>query len=79
MSALVEDGTLQSCKDLVEIKDVNGAVLRAKRYRGKYFTPCVVGNVKDYVEQVAKMQVRPDDVFITSFPKSGMHSIQQFY
>ena len=71
MGDLLEDGAVQCSKDLVEVVDSNGAVLRVKRYRGKNFTPCVVGNVKDHLEQVANMEVRPDDVFITTFPKSG--------
>ena len=71
MGDLLEEGTVQSCKDLVEVIDSNGAILRVKRYRGKNFTPCVVGNVQDHIDQVEKMEVRPDDVFITTFPKSG--------
>jgi len=79
MSALLEEGTVTSCKDLVEVKDINGAILRVKRYRGKNVFPCIVGNVKHYMEQVAKMEVRPDDVFITTFPKSGKSGICQLH
>jgi len=77
MSALLEEGTVTSCKDLVEVKGINGAILRVKRYRGKYLSSDVVENVKDQMEQVAKMEVRPDDVFITTFPKSGKSGICQ--
>ncbi|XP_069136398.1 amine sulfotransferase-like isoform X2 [Argopecten irradians] len=57
----------------IEETDSDGNCLKTKKYNGKYFASIVPGNIKDHLERLDKMEVRDDDTFVLSYPKSGTH------
>ncbi|OWF41437.1 amine sulfotransferase-like [Mizuhopecten yessoensis] len=57
----------------VEEKDSDGNCLKTKKYKGKYYASIIPGNVKDQLERLENMEVRDDDTFVLSYPKSGTH------
>ncbi|XP_069135436.1 amine sulfotransferase-like [Argopecten irradians] len=57
----------------VEETDPDGTHLKTKKYEGKLYVSLIPGNIKDHLEKVEAMEVRDDDTFIMSYPKSGTH------
>ncbi|XP_069135435.1 amine sulfotransferase-like isoform X2 [Argopecten irradians] len=57
----------------VEESDPDGSTLKTKKYDGKLYTSIIPGNIKDHLERLDTMDVRDDDIFIMSYPKSGTH------
>ncbi|XP_033748486.1 amine sulfotransferase-like [Pecten maximus] len=57
----------------VEESDSEGNILKTKKYEGKLYTSIIPGNVKDHLERLENMEVRDDDTFVMSYPKSGTH------
>ncbi|XP_060069970.1 sulfotransferase 2A1-like [Ylistrum balloti] len=57
----------------VEESDSDGNCLKTKKYNGKYYASIVPGNVSDHLERLQTMEVRDDDTFVLSYPKSGTH------
>ncbi|OWF36467.1 Amine sulfotransferase [Mizuhopecten yessoensis] len=59
--------------ELVDIRDDEGNFAKYKKYDGRYYVKHFVGNVKDHLTAIDSMDVRDDDTFILSYPKSGTH------
>ncbi|XP_060075896.1 amine sulfotransferase-like [Ylistrum balloti] len=59
--------------EFVEEFDEEGTSLKTKKYEGKLYTTIIPGNVKDHLERIEQMEVRDDDTFVLSYPKSGTH------
>ncbi|XP_060069966.1 sulfotransferase 1C2-like [Ylistrum balloti] len=57
----------------VEESDSEGNTLKTKKYEGKLYVSIIPGNIKDHFESLQQMEVRKDDTFILSYPKSGTH------
>ncbi|XP_069134273.1 amine sulfotransferase-like [Argopecten irradians] len=57
----------------VEETDSEGNALKTKKYEGKYYVSLFPGNIKDHFEKLEEFEVRDDDTFILSYPKSGTH------
>ncbi|XP_033728130.1 sulfotransferase 1A2-like [Pecten maximus] len=58
---------------LVEVRNDDGSFLKLKKYDDRYYIHRFVGNVKDHLAAIDVMNVREDDTFILSYPKSGTH------
>ncbi|XP_060070461.1 sulfotransferase 4A1-like [Ylistrum balloti] len=59
--------------ELVSIVDEQNNKYRFKRYKGYPFNVEAIGNVRDQLEKIAHFDVKPDDVIVSVFPKSGTH------
>ncbi|XP_069104802.1 amine sulfotransferase-like [Argopecten irradians] len=59
--------------EMVEERDEAGNMLQTKKYNGEYFVSHFIGNVKDHLAAIEEMEVRDDDTFVMSYPKSGTH------
>ncbi|XP_060070410.1 sulfotransferase 1A3-like [Ylistrum balloti] len=57
----------------VEESDSEGTYLKTKKYEGKLYVSIIPGNIKDHLESLQQLEVREDDTFILSYPKSGTH------
>ncbi|KAJ8023682.1 Sulfotransferase family cytosolic 1B member 1 [Holothuria leucospilota] len=56
--------------------DVYNAIMNSVlRYKGKYLIPRL--SSPEFMEEFEKMEVREDDIFIISYPKSGTHWMQE--
>ncbi|XP_033759593.1 amine sulfotransferase-like [Pecten maximus] len=58
---------------MVEERDEEGNVLQTKKYDGKFYISHFPGNVKDQLAAIDEMDVREDDTFIMSYPKSVVY------
>ncbi|XP_033760688.1 amine sulfotransferase-like [Pecten maximus] len=61
--------------DYLEVSDSEGNCIRTKRYQGKPYVDIFVGNIEDHLDRLSCMEVREDDTFVLSYPKSGTHWI----
>ncbi|XP_060084319.1 amine sulfotransferase-like [Ylistrum balloti] len=59
--------------ELVEVRDDKGHFMKMKKYDGRYYVNHFIGNVKDHLAAIEAMNVRDDDTFVVSYPKSGTH------
>ncbi|XP_033748487.1 amine sulfotransferase-like [Pecten maximus] len=57
----------------IEETDSEGNYLKTKKYEGKLYVSLIPGNIKDHLERLENMEIRDDDTFIMSYPKSGTH------
>ncbi|XP_033728131.1 amine sulfotransferase-like [Pecten maximus] len=57
----------------VEIRSKDGSFQKLLKYDDRYYVPNFVGNVKDHLAAIDVMEVREDDTFILTYPKSGTH------
>ncbi|XP_069107885.1 amine sulfotransferase-like [Argopecten irradians] len=57
----------------VEVRSTDGSFMKMFIYNGKYYVAHFVGNVKDHLAAIETMEVREDDTFVLSYPKSGTH------
>ncbi|XP_033728660.1 amine sulfotransferase-like [Pecten maximus] len=57
----------------VEVHSADGSFMNMLKYDGRYYVTHFVGNVKDHLAAIDVMDVREDDTFILSYPKSGTH------
>ncbi|XP_060074095.1 amine sulfotransferase-like [Ylistrum balloti] len=57
----------------VKETDEEGNILQTKKYDGKYYVSHFIGNIKDHLSAIEEMEVRDDDTFLLSYPKSGTH------
>ncbi|XP_021340532.1 sulfotransferase 1A2-like [Mizuhopecten yessoensis] len=70
---LVIDPVSIKMAELVDVRDDEGHFMKLKKYDGRYYGQHFVGNVKDHLAAIDSMDVRDDDTFILSYPKSGTH------
>lgn len=56
-----------------EFKDRKGHVITAKKYGDIIVTNNFIGDVKEHLENIKKMETRDGDVYIMTYPKSGTH------
>jgi len=51
--------------------ETGGNEIKMKPFEGFNYPEEFVGNVAEHLHEIKIMDIRPDDVFITSYPKSG--------
>lgn len=59
--------------ELITVTDADGKTQNIKVYNGHKFPPIVPGNVKDHLDKVKKLKVRPEDVVLLTYPRCGLH------
>ncbi|XP_069107436.1 sulfotransferase 1A1-like [Argopecten irradians] len=57
----------------VTVRSKDGSFMKMFIYNGKYYVAHFVGNVKDHLAAIETMEVREDDTFVLTYPKSGTH------
>ncbi|XP_069108109.1 sulfotransferase 1A1-like [Argopecten irradians] len=57
----------------VEVRSQDGSFMKMLVYDNNYFMSFFVGNIKDHLADIEQMEVRDDDTFVLTYPKSGTH------